>query len=91
MYGHERPHDKTLKVKHRFAYFIFIYFLISPLHFSPSPAHMTMPLTLTVFSLNPACVSARPCAPACGFTASQISLNARCCKAAAECNLTLTL
>lgn len=35
MYGHERPHDKTLKVKHRFAYFIFIYFLISPFTFPP--------------------------------------------------------
>lgn len=41
------------------------------------------------------CLRARVCprvrAPACGFTASQISLNARCCKAAAQCNLTLTL
>lgn len=37
------------------------------------------------------CVCPRARAPACGFTASQISLNAHCCKAAAECNLTLTL
>lgn len=84
MYGDERPHDKTVKVNT--FYFSF-------------PAHVALSLTLSVFGVNPACVSvsARECvcprvrAPACGFTASQISLNARCCKAAAQCNLTLTL
>lgn len=90
MYGDERPHDKTLKVNTGLFYFSF-------------PVHVAISLTLSVFSVNPACmcvsVSARACvrvcprvrAPACGSTASQISLNAHCCKAAAECNLTLTL
>lgn len=90
MYGDERPHDKTLKVNTGLFYFSFA-------------VHAAISLTLSVFSVNPASmcvsVSARACvrvcprvlAPACGFTASQISLNAHCCKAAAECNLTLTL
>lgn len=46
MYGDERPHDKTLKVNPRLFYFSF------PLHIS---------LTLTVFSVNPACMCVCVC------------------------------
>lgn len=89
MYGDERPHDKTLKVNAGLFYFSF-------------RLHAMISLTLSVFSINPASVflSARACVRVCPCVRArlcvvsqqaQISLNAHCCKAAAECNLTLTL
>lgn len=97
MYGDERPHDKTLKVNTGL-----LLLFPSPVHGTISltfcPCFVFNPVCVCVF-----CVRARACrvfacvpcvcarAPACGFPASQISLNAHCCKAAAECNLTLTL
>lgn len=56
MYGDERPHDKTLKVNTRLSYFSL-------------PLHVAISLTLSVFSVNPACmcvsVSARACVRVC--------------------------
>lgn len=102
MYGDERPHDKTLKVNPRLLYFSSTSACSDIAHFVRvqcliQRVYVCFCVRARTCLCVRACAGVRVCvspcvrAPACGFTASQISLNAHCCKAAAECNLTLTL
>lgn len=63
MYGDERPHDKTLKVNPGLFYFSF-------------PLHVAISLTLSVFSVNPACYV---CVSVSARARVRVSLCARAC------------